>query len=110
MDKICCITGYSFLDVWTLAHLGFWLVAGSTVRAFLPKFKIGMSACMIVAYGWEVFEHFMAPRFPNIWEDPESWWNSWISDPLMCLVGVALIWWLLDHRKRKKELQENHNG
>lgn len=96
-------TGYSFFDWWSLVHLSFWIFVGSTFWAFRTKVPKGLSylICITVAYAWEVFEHFMAPRYPNIWLDPESWWNAWISDPLMCTVGFLGIWWALDHRKRR---------
>lgn len=92
-------TGYSFLDVWTLVHLSFWIFIGSTLWAFEINKWIATACCLGVAYAWEVFEYFMAPKYPNTWKNPESWWNAWISDPLTCVVGVLLIWWLLDHRQ-----------
>jgi hypothetical protein len=100
-DQICCYTGYSFLDAWTLAHFCFWVFMGSTVWAFKVPYKIAMPACLAASLVWEVFEHFMAPAYPNVWKDPESFWNAWISDPLTCIIGVSLIWWLLNTRKRR---------
>ena len=57
-----------------------------------------------VAMLWEGFEYFYAfPLWPDKWLDPESWWNSLGSDPLTALVGVMLIYWLLDNRKRAQD-------
>lgn len=100
MNKFIGITGYSFFDVWAIVHLAFWVFVGSTLWAFHINKWVAFWSCLVVAYAWEVFEHFMAPLYPNIWKDPESWWNSWLSDPLMCVIGVLGIWWLLDHRIR----------
>ena len=104
MDWLLPITGYSFFDVWTLVHLAFWIFAGSTLWGFqVPKW-LSLACSLAFAFAWEGFEHVMAPLHPAIWRDPESWWNSWLSDPLMCVVGVLGIWWLLDHRKRTRHV------
>ena len=94
-------TGHSFFDVWSIAHLAFWVFVGSTLWALHVRCSIALVCGLMVAYAWELFEHIMAPLHPEIWRDPESWWNAWLSDPLMCVVGVFGIWWALDHRKRK---------
>ena len=101
MNAFCCTTGYAFFDVWALVHLAFWVFVGSTLWALKTNRWAASLSCWAVSYGWEIFEHFMAPRYPEIWKDPESWYNSWVSDPLMCVIGVLGIWWLLDHRPRK---------
>jgi hypothetical protein len=87
--------GYSFFDAWSLVHFCFWVFIGSFLVNANLNFTKSMIGCLLVAYLWEIFEYFMAPRFPKIWKSPESYWNSWISDPLMCLLGVGLIWILL---------------
>ena len=102
MNELCCTTGYSFFDVWAIVHLAFWLFVGSTLWALHVTKFAGTVGSLIVALAWEVLEHFMAPAHPEIWKDPESWWNAWLSDPLMCVVGVLGIWWLLEHRKRTR--------
>ena len=90
-------TGYSFLDVWTLVHLAFWIFVGSSLWAFKVNRWWALLACMGAAYLWEVFEHFIAFRkWPDHWQAPESWWNSLISDPLTCFVGVIGIYYLID--------------
>jgi len=102
MNWFIGITGYSFFDVWAIVHLSFWIFIGSTCWEFREFFNkwYAFLICLMLAYIWEVYEHFMAPTHPDIWKDPESWWNSWISDPLMCMFGFLGIWWLLDHRIR----------
>ena len=98
MKWLIGLTGYSFFDVWSIVHLSFWIFIGSTLWAFGTNRWISLASCLAVAYLWEVFEYFMAPRHPTVWKSPESWSNSWISDPLTCVIGVLVIWWLLDHK------------
>ena len=91
------IRGYSFFDTWSLVHFCFWVFASS----FLVNAKLNpvwsLLGCLVVAYLWEVFEYFMAPKYPKIWKSPESWWNAWLSDPLMCVLGFLVVWYLLNH-------------
>jgi len=101
MNWLLPVTGYSFFDVWTLAHLAFWVFVGSSLWALKSNRWVALISCWAASYAWEIFEHFMAPQFPSIWKDPESWWNAWLSDPLTCVVGILSIWWLLDNRRRK---------
>jgi len=103
MDWLLPITGYSFCDVWTLAHLAFWVFVGSSLWGLRVNKWVALASCLALAFGWEVFEEFVAFRlWPDRWLDPESWWNSWISDPLTCFVGVLSIWYLLDNRPRRQ--------
>jgi hypothetical protein len=104
MDKLCCFTGYSFLDWWTLVHFCFWIFIGSTLWAFKLKKSTAVSVCFGVSLAWEIFERQAEKLWPNRWQDPESWFNAWLSDPLTAITGTLLIWWLLDHRKRKADL------
>ena len=95
------ITGYSFLDVWTIVHTAFWIFIGSTIWAFKVDKWQALTVCLVMSLVWELFEHTIAYRYwPTRWEDQESYWNSLLSDPLTCVVGVLAIWWLLDHRTR----------
>jgi len=97
MNRFIGKTGYSFLDVWTLPHLGFWVFIGSSLWALGANRWWALLGCMVAAYGWEAFEHFIAfKRWPDRWKKPESWWNSLISDPLTTVTGVLGIYWLLD--------------
>ena len=103
MHELFFITGYSFFDVWSIVHLAFWIFIGSTFWAYKEKIskKVSFYSCFALSFVWEIYEHFMAPLHPEIWKDPESFWNAWVSDPLMCVIGFLGIWFLLDKRKRK---------
>jgi hypothetical protein len=118
-------TGFSFIDVWALVHFAFWIFAGSCIWALVRRTRypwlrpVSLAFCLGLAYGWEVSEYFLAPKYHQLWGDWflyegftykaacvdwfdkcrfESWWNSWISDPLSCLLGVLLIWTMLDRK------------
>jgi hypothetical protein len=98
-------TGRSFIDVWTLPHLAFWIFVGSVLwplvkDAGLPLRLIALGACLIAAYGWEVFEKVAEVRWPGLWLHPESLANSLISDPLTTVVGVLGMMWMLDRWAR----------
>jgi hypothetical protein len=102
MEVICCVTGYSFFDVWFLAHLGIWIFVASTLWNFKANKWISLAICLGIALSWEFFEYFYAyPLWPQHWKDPESWWNSLLSDPLTCIVAILGVWYLWDHRKRR---------
>ncbi len=96
------VTGHTFFDIWTLPHLGFWVVVGSTAKVLKANVWITLGACLAVAFGWEIFEHFAFQKWPGLWEDPESWVNSWISDPLTCVVSVLGFWVMHKHRRRRQ--------
>ena len=92
-------TGRTFFDVWTIFHLSFWLFFGScswAARHYIDKphaLLIGLT----MAYGWEIFERYAERKWPNIWLNPESPLNSYVSDPLTCLVGILFAWWALTY-------------
>jgi len=82
--------GYAFFDYWSMAHVSFWFVIGSTIAAAkLNRMIFGM-LCMSIALMWEVFEKFAEKKWPEVWMSPESWWNSWLSDPLTVVVGLGV--------------------
>jgi hypothetical protein len=126
MDWLYGHTGFSFVDVWALVHFAFWVFVGSCAWAVIRKRGwmwgrlVTLLLCLVGAFGWEGLEAYLAPRHHQLWGDwflyegrtfempcmtwlpscsYESWWNSWISDPLTCLLGVLLIWSLLDRKK-----------
>lgn len=127
MDVLFGHSGFSFFDVWAFVHFCFWVFIGSCVWACEKKVRWGywritsFFACLALAFGWEVLERVLAVRMPGSWGDwffykgskylglcetwvPEcqfeSWWNSYVSDPLTCVVGVIFIWVLLDVRRK----------
>lgn len=100
MNWLIGVTGYSFFDWWTLVHFCFWTVIGSCLWALKIDRPLSMLGCITVALMWEIAEIPLAEAYPDKWLDPESWWNSWISDPLTCIVALTLIWTCLDNRRR----------
>lgn len=104
-------TGVSFFDIWSIAHFAFWIFVGSMLWSFQPRqlttpvlVRINMVlkgfqlvGCLTIAYGWEVFERFAEEHWPQFWLNPEVWYNSWISDPLTCVLGILFMWYALDH-------------
>jgi hypothetical protein len=89
-------TGYSFFDVWSLVHFAFWIFAGSCLWAAKLRIGYALAGSVLLALAWECFERVAEKKWPDYWLHPESWWNSWASDVLMCALGVLLIWRLLD--------------
>lgn len=89
-------TGYSFLDVWSVVHLAFWIFVGSCLWVTKVHYVVALLCCLGVAYSWEVFEYFAQRKWTAVWLNPESWWNSWLSDPLTCVVGVLGIYLALN--------------
>ena len=90
-------TGYAFLDVWSIVHFCFWVYAGSVLWPLQKPRPLMLAACLVLAFAWEIFERFAEKKWPKLWLNPESWWNAWISDPLMCVLGVLFVWYALDH-------------
>jgi hypothetical protein len=89
-------TGVSFLDVWTVPHLGFWVFIGSTLWALRVSQVVAVLACVGVAFAWEVFERVAEKAWPKLWLSPESWWNAWLSDPLTAVIGVLGMYLMLN--------------
>lgn len=83
-------TGYSVLDYWTVAHLSFWFVYGSTVCALRVARGFGLVVGLSIAVSWEIFERVAERAWPGVWQSPESWWNAWISDPMTCVLGFLV--------------------
>jgi len=90
-------TGYAFLDVWSIAHFAFWVYVGSATWSFKFSRPVSMGICLFFAFAWEVFERFAEKKWPYMWRSPESWWNAWLSDPLMCVLGLLFMWYALDN-------------
>jgi len=97
------VTGVTFIDVWTVFHVIFWMLMGSVVWSFRLSKGVGFSICFIVAYLWELFESIAFVRWPEVWAAPESWLNSLVSDPLTCPIGFFLAWVLLDTYAGRKD-------
>lgn len=89
-------TGYSFVDVWMAVHVAFWIFAGSCLWAVKVKRVFSLLVCLSAAISWEIFEAFAQRKWTTVWLNQESWWNSWVSDPLTCVAGVLCIYVALD--------------
>lgn len=85
-------TGYAFFDVSSLVHFSFWFFVGSIPWYLKTNRVLAMALCLAGAFVWEIAEHFLSRAYPTVWKNPESWWNAWVSDPLMCVLGVLLVW------------------
>ena len=110
MSWLLPITGYSFFDIWTLVHLCFWIFMGSCLWGFKMRQWVAVLSSVGVAMLREGFEYFYAfPMWPDKWLDPESWWNSLLSDPLTAVVGVVGIYWLLNNRKRAQRAKDDRS-
>jgi len=89
------VTGKTFFDGPSVFHLAFWIFVGSCLA--YGKVSLGKATCimMAVAYAWEFFERFAEKKWPTFWTHPESWYNSYLSDPLMGVVGILLAYYLV---------------
>jgi len=105
MSWLIGTTGRAFFDVWSVAHLAFWVFVGSVLWPLikdsgLPLRMIALGACLIAAYAWEGFEKIAEVRWPQLWLHKESLSNSLISDPLTTVIGVLGMMYLLDRFAR----------
>ena len=111
MDWLDGHTGTSFFDVWSIVHFSFWIVVGSVLWSSEYKKKQELrppqayrvehfAFALGLSYIWELVERPLENSFPQYWLSPESWWNSWVSDPLMCVVGLLFIWYIMDHWRK----------
>lgn len=90
-------TGYSFLDYWTLGHFALWFWVGTITSGLrLPRTWV-FCICFTLALVWEVVESPAEQWFPRLATHPESWWNRWISDPLMCVFALLIAWYGFDN-------------
>jgi hypothetical protein len=89
-------TGVTFFDYWAIAHIAFWFFIGSSVAVSKSRRPKLLVTCLSIAFLWEIFEKFAEKKWPTVWLSPESWLNSWVSDPVMCLVGVLISWYGYD--------------
>ena len=95
------MTGHAFLDYWTISHVAFWLVMGSTLAALkIPRLS-GLLVCLGIALGWEIFEVGAEQWWPHVWETPELMLNK-LSDMLTVLVGLGISFFGFDRWRTKK--------
>jgi hypothetical protein len=90
-------TGYSFFEYWSLGHFAFWFWFGTiTAGLKLPRLTVFLVSVGL-AFLWEIIETFGEKMFPKLAIHPESWWNRWLSDPLMCVLGLLIAWYGFEH-------------
>lgn len=95
-DWMVGITGYSFIDYWFLIHVCFWVVVGSTIASLRLPRVFAVFQSLTVACLWEMFERVAEKQWPQIWESPESWWNSLGSDLLTVVIGMLIAYYGFD--------------
>jgi len=105
MSWLIGTTGLAFFDVWSVAHLAFWVFIGSVLWPMIKDSglslrMIALGACLIAAYAWEGFEKIAEVRWPRLWLHPEVWYNSYVSDILTTIIGVLGMFYLLDRFAR----------
>ena len=94
-------TGNTFVDLWSLVHLCFWVVVGANFQSLrwkhpnLPVWS-AFAGTVLFAYVWEVFEKFYCEPHGMV-RHPEVWFNRWLSDPLVGVLGVAIGMLLILH-------------
>jgi hypothetical protein len=93
-------TGKAWIDVWTIAHLAFWIFVGSVLWNLKYPRDWMLVGCIASAYAWEMFERYAEKRWSDLWRNPESWGNAWLFDPLTCVLGVLFMWYALDNWRR----------
>jgi hypothetical protein len=92
-------TGRTFFDVWTIFHLAFWVFMGSNfwnARGYVDK-STALMLGLAASYMWEAFERYAECRWPKLWLSPESWYNSYLSDPMTCVIGILFAWYALEN-------------
>lgn len=89
-------TGYSFFDEWTLVCLVGWTLVGLIILALQVNRTFAILCCVSVSISWEIVDRIAEKAWPSAWHSPESWWNSWLSDPLTVVIGLGAIFYVFD--------------
>jgi hypothetical protein len=88
-------TGKTFFDTWSICHF----VAGMLIGYNLGAQDVGLPLFVVITlalgFAWEVVERFIEKYAPQMVKHPESPLNSWVSDPIMVLLGGLLGYWLV---------------
>ena len=98
MQWLMGVTGKSFFDTSSVIHFAFWIFIGSCVAYAKKPLSYAMAGMFVFAYAWEVFERHAEKKWPQYWLHPESWYNSYISDILMGVLGVWFAYWLVSRQ------------
>lgn len=98
-----------FFDEWSVIHFCiFCAIAGYVTMTKLPWWGT-MLIAVGAAFGWEVIEMvFEANQDTYV---GEVWYNRWISDPLVDLIGAGVGIWLVTRWKaRNTKKKGSSNG
>jgi hypothetical protein len=93
------ITITGFVDYWSIIHWAFWCVVAHVVEIFLPcPWWIHLLYGLAGGYAWEAIEYPLQRKYPERWSNRvESMPNSFISDLLFNLLGVAFGAFVVKH-------------
>ena len=88
----------SILDWWIIPHMAFFIFVASAVQAkWEPKWWVHVIVCTVLAFGWEIPEHFLQRAYPETWVLIEHPLNAWVVDPLSdglgWLIGALIGAW-----------------
>jgi len=78
-------TGQTFFDVWSVTHASFWLAVGVFFGLGGVPPQVGWPIIIVCAYLWEILERFVFGQYVS---HREVWFNSFVSDPLMCVAAA----------------------
>ena len=82
------------LDAWSLAHFVGWGVAAYIVARCGASLRKIVVLALCTGLGWEFFESYLAQALA-LYDEP--WYNRWLSDPIIDLVGAAAGWKVANH-------------
>ena len=86
-------TGQTFFDLWSIVHFCTFVGLGASVQALDKPLWMTLIVLLVFAFGWEVIEAYTPIH--NLVKFPESWLNSWVSDPIVDMLGGAVGIWLV---------------
>jgi hypothetical protein len=96
-------TGITLFDYWSISHIAFWFVVGSSTAAVNDdaskskwdkriSYFFTIAVSLFVAVIWEFFERHAEKEWPSIWQSPESELNV-AFDVVTVLIGLIIAWW-----------------
>lgn len=92
-------SGQSVLDWYTIVYLAFWVLVGAFVHFINGRRDRAFIACLVGSVCWKVFRGFAEMYLPTMEKANEIPMNA-LADICMCPIGLLIIWFLIDGRKR----------